>query len=210
MLLTRNITRNSAFRTLSYDTISDILNRCLVREIDVKFRRNIGYLTLHFKQYSNENNNIKTLNYKLVRHFSSSNSIGSSTTLELTPVQFEKVSDDTLDSLCEYFDELVEEAVHLLDADVSYGDGVLTIKFGNPYGTYVINRQTPNKQIWLSSPKSGPKRYDFIDGKWIYKHDGKTLHELLNDEIPPIIKNQTNFYKCSYSGKEKEAAMKSL
>ncbi|CAK9795964.1 Frataxin homolog, mitochondrial [Anthophora quadrimaculata] len=177
MLLTRNITRNSAFRTLSYDTISDILNRCLVREIDVKCRRNIGYLTVHFKQYSNENNNIKTLNYKLVRHFSSSNSIGSSTTLELTPVQFEKVSDDTLDSLCEYFDELIEQAAHLLDADVSYGDGVLTIKF---------------------------------DGKWIYKHDGKTLHELLNDEIPSIIRNQTNFYKCSYSGKEKEAAMKSI
>lgn len=86
-------------------------------------------------------------------------------------------------------------------------DGVLTVKFGTSHGTYVINRQTPNKQIWLSSPKSGPKRYDFINGRWIYKHDGKTLHELLNSEIAAIIKDQTNFNKCSFSGKEREATM---
>lgn len=83
-------------------------------------------------------------------------------------------------------------------------DGVLTVIFGDPYGTYVINRQTPNKQIWLSSPKSGPKRYDFINGQWIYKHDGKTLHELLNNEIPSIVKNQACFDKCSFSGKNKQ------
>lgn len=117
-------------------------------------------------------------------------------------MQFEKISDDTLDSLTEYFDELIEKADHLRDADVSYGDGVLTVKFGDSYGTYVINRQTPNKQIWLSSPKSGPKRYDFINGKWIYKHDGKSLHELLNTEIPIIVKSQACFDRCSYSGKE--------
>ena len=33
--------------------------------------------------------------------------------------------------------------------------GVLTVKVGD-HGTYVINKQTPNKQIWLSSPT----RYD--------------------------------------------------
>jgi frataxin-like iron-binding protein CyaY len=29
--------------------------------------------------------------------------------------------------------------------------GVLTARLG-PYGTYVYNKQTPNRQIWLSSP----------------------------------------------------------
>lgn len=57
---------------------------------------------------------------------------------------------------------------------------------------------------------SGPKRYDFINGRWIYKHDGKTLHELLNNEIATIIRNQTNFDKCSFSGKEREATMTDL
>ncbi|EZA53409.1 hypothetical protein DMN91_004709 [Ooceraea biroi] len=126
-----------------------------------------------------------------------------STQYELSSVQYEKICDETLDSLTEYFEELVEAAAHLPDADVAYGDGVLTVKFGEPHGTYVINRQTPNKQIWLSSPKSGPKRYDFMNGRWIYKHDGKSLHELLNNEIPTIVKNQACFDKCSFSGREK-------
>lgn len=81
-------------------------------------------------------------------------------------------------------------------------DGVLTVKFGELHGTYVINRQTPNKQIWLSSPKSGPKRYDFINSQWIYKHDGKSLHELLNSEIPGIVKSEACFDKCTFSGRE--------
>ena len=30
-------------------------------------------------------------------------------------------------------------------------DGVLTVRLGD-LGTYVINKQTPNRQLWLSSP----------------------------------------------------------
>lgn len=88
-------------------------------------------------------------------------------------------------------------------------DGVLTVKFDEPHGTYVINRQTPNKQIWLSSPKSGPKRYDFVNSQWIYKHDGKTLHELLNNEISTIVKFEVCFDKCSFSGREKQVMIDS-
>ncbi|XP_034942563.1 uncharacterized protein fh isoform X2 [Chelonus insularis] len=40
---------------------------------------------------------------------------------ELDFVQFERISNETLDSLTEYFDELIEKAEHLDDADVSYG-----------------------------------------------------------------------------------------
>lgn len=73
--------------------------------------------------------------------------------------------------------------------------GVLTLKFP-PAGTYVINKQPPNKQIWLSSPISGPKRYDYAvlsegqdakegtgAGGWVYMRDGSTLAELLEAEI---------------------------
>ena len=72
---------------------------------------------------------------------------------------------------------------------------MLTLTFP-PNGTYVINKQPPNKQIWLSSPLSGPKRYDWIVigegmhqkqesgvGDWIYMRDGSTLNELLRKEI---------------------------
>lgn len=73
--------------------------------------------------------------------------------------------------------------------------GVMTITVANK-GTYVINKQPPNKQIWLSSPLSGPKRYDFCVanegqgdkegtalGTWIYLRDGSSLDELIHKEI---------------------------
>jgi frataxin len=66
-------------------------------------------------------------------------------------------------------------------------------------GTFVLNKQPPNKQIWLSSPISGPKRYDwivggdrmhekqdsrpFVSGQWVYLRDGSNLTDLLNSEL---------------------------
>lgn len=64
-------------------------------------------------------------------------------------------------------------------------------------GTYVLNKQPPNKQIWLSSPESGPKRYDWVvqgesmahkeesipSGDWIYLRDGSSLVDLIKNEI---------------------------
>ncbi|KAH0566565.1 frataxin homolog, mitochondrial [Cotesia glomerata] len=160
-----------------------------------------GYSSVNsYKHLFFNNNNKYTFHGTIINHFSDNSSNVSHS--ELNNVEFEKISNETLDSLTEYFDELIEDATHLDDADVSYGDGVLTIKFGGEYGTYVINRQTPNKQLWLSSPTSGPKRYDFIDGTWIYKHDSKSLHELLDTEIPKIINKSTSFHdNCSYSSK---------
>lgn len=54
-----------------------------------------------------------------------------------------------LEHLTEQFENLDGNFVE----DVVGTDGVVTIKFsGNK--VYVINKQTPNKQIWLSSPFS--------------------------------------------------------
>jgi len=49
----------------------------------------------------------------------------------------------------------------------------------------VINKQPPNKQIWLSSPISGPKRYDYSpeQDEWVYLRDGNSLDALLNEEL---------------------------
>ena len=68
-----------------------------------------------------------------------------------------------------------------------------------PNGTYVLNKQPPNRQIWLSSPISGPKRYDWVvqegqsvgvgdgatvpSGKWLYVRDGSSLTALLQAEV---------------------------
>nr|AAH58533.1 Fxn protein [Mus musculus] len=80
-------------------------------------------------------------------------------------------------------------------------DGVLTIKLGGDLGTYVINKQTPNKQIWLSSPSSGPKRYDWTGKNWVYSHDGVSLHELLARELTKALNTKLDLSSLAYSGK---------
>lgn len=63
-------------------------------------------------------------------------------------------------------------------------------------GTYVLNKQPPNKQIWLSSPHSGPKRYDWCiasdgqgdkegtgTGHWVYTRDQTTIDQLILEEL---------------------------
>lgn len=64
--------------------------------------------------------------------------------------------------------------------------GVLTVKLGR-HGTYVINKQAPNRQIWLSSPVSGPFRYDYIDGHWRYARDGRDMLAQLQEELAGLL-----------------------
>ncbi|XP_077200998.1 frataxin, mitochondrial isoform X2 [Paroedura picta] len=65
---------------------------------------------------------------------------------------YEKLAEETLESLMDFFEDLADKHFIPEDYDVSFGTGVLTVKLGGNIGTYVINKQTPNKQIWLSSP----------------------------------------------------------
>ncbi|XP_053692761.1 frataxin homolog, mitochondrial [Sabethes cyaneus] len=144
--------------------------------------------------------------HKQTRNASSMNPNDFIATSLIDSVTFESVCSETLESLCDYMEKLVEETSFLKSADVTYGDGVLTVNFGEPYGTYVINRQSPNRQIWLSSPTSGPKRYDFIPDKsiinkgcWVYKHDGISLHELLQKELREIVQRDVEFLSLPHS-----------
>jgi frataxin len=117
--------------------------------------------------------------------------------------QYEINSNETLESLTERFDELLEDPiVNLTDADVQYSSGVLTVKLGAELGTYVLNKQTPNLQIWLSSPKSGPKRFDFLNNTWIYKRTGESLHELLSREISEGLRVQADFTTCAFGARK--------
>ncbi|KAI6222760.1 Ferroxidase [Aphelenchoides besseyi] len=102
---------------------------------------------------------------------------------ELTESEFDRQAERLLHQLTDFFDQLPDRVRTHADYDVSYSMGVLTVVIDPNVGTYVINKQTPNRQIWLSSPKSGPKRYDWIDNKWVYAHDGVPLLELLESEF---------------------------
>ncbi|KAF9073740.1 Frataxin [Rhodocollybia butyracea] len=101
----------------------------------------------------------------------------------LSMEQYHKISDEAMDTLLEELEVIIEDNGDP-SYEVEYHSGVLTLKLGDT-GTYVINKQPPNKQIWLSSPFSGPKRYDYdeSDGSWRYSRDNKRLDELLNEEL---------------------------
>ncbi|XP_047448068.1 frataxin, mitochondrial [Mugil cephalus] len=118
---------------------------------------------------------------------------------ELTEPAYEKLADETLDSLADYFEDLMDEAFTGPEYDVVFSSGVLSVKVGGEHGTYVINKQTPNRQIWLSSPTSGPKRYDWTGERWVYVHDGISLHQLLSKEFSIIFNRDIDLGDLRYS-----------
>ncbi|RDB29582.1 Frataxin, mitochondrial [Hypsizygus marmoreus] len=109
---------------------------------------------------------------------------------DLSIERYHILSDTTMDTLLESLENLLDDLGNP-DYEVEYHSGVLTLLLGEK-GTYVINKQPPNKQIWLSSPFSGPKRYDYseVNDNWLYSRDGHSLGDLLNDELSKAL-NQT-------------------
>ncbi|KAL2215924.1 Frataxin-like domain-containing protein [Thermoascus aurantiacus ATCC 26904] len=112
----------------------------------------------------------------------------------LTNQQYHEYADYYLNYLLSELEKAQEEGS---DIEAEYSAGVLNIIVPSA-GTYVLNKQPPNKQIWLSSPISGPKRYDWVvegdqthekqdtrypNGQWIYLRDGSNLTDLLNAEL---------------------------
>ncbi|KAL1958151.1 hypothetical protein VTO42DRAFT_5006 [Malbranchea cinnamomea] len=123
---------------------------------------------------------------------------GSTHVLEATPITdelYREYSEEYFNVLLSELEELQETGS---DIEAEYSAGVLTINVPG-VGTYVLNKQPPNRQIWLSSPISGPKRYDwvvlgdgqhekegtreYVGGQWIYLRDGSNLTTLLNEEL---------------------------
>ncbi|KAI9820762.1 MAG: Mitochondrial chaperone Frataxin [Pycnora praestabilis] len=106
--------------------------------------------------------------------------------------EYHELSDHYMDQLVSKLEQLQEEKENV---DVEFSAGVLTVAFP-PAGTYVVNKQPPNKQIWLSSPITGPKRYDWVFlgdsmhqkegqdvGDWVYLRDSSTLSDLIRKEL---------------------------
>ncbi len=90
----------------------------------------------------------------------------------------------------------------MAESDITLTSGVLTVKLPEPHGTFVINKQTPNQQIWLSSPQSGPARFDLVNSRsWVYRHTNESLHSLLNREIGKnILKLSDPGFETCYLG----------
>ncbi|KAI0202599.1 mitochondrial chaperone Frataxin [Astrocystis sublimbata] len=107
---------------------------------------------------------------------------------KITDDEYHKLADEILEGLEREYEEMQNQRQ---DIDVEYSQGVMNITIVD-VGVWVVNKQPPNKQIWLSSPITGPKRYDWVvvsegqdqkmdcaRGDWIYMRDGSSLSECL-------------------------------
>lgn len=106
---------------------------------------------------------------------------------DISMEKYHQLSDATIDTLLESLESLVD-SLEDSNYEVEYSSGVLTLTLGDK-GTYVINKQPPNKQIWLSSPLSGPKRYDYFpeQDSWYYARDGSSIGGLLEEELSKAL-----------------------
>ncbi|TFK76868.1 Frataxin [Pluteus cervinus] len=100
---------------------------------------------------------------------------------------YHSLSDTTMEALLDSLETLIDD-VDNTEYEVDYHSGVLTLNLGDK-GTYVINKQPPNQQIWLSSPFSGPKRYDYSPDHddWLYSRDNVAMGQLLNAELTKAL-----------------------
>uniref|UniRef100_A0A2K5JZY4 Frataxin, mitochondrial n=1 Tax=Colobus angolensis palliatus TaxID=336983 RepID=A0A2K5JZY4_COLAP len=129
-----------------------------------------------------------------------SGSLGHPASLDET--SYERLAEESLDCLAEFFEDLADKPYTFEDYDASFGSDVLTGKLGGDLGTYVINKQMPNKQIWLSSPSSGLKRCDWTGKNWVYSHDSVSLRDLLAAELTKALKTKPDLSSLAYSGKD--------
>ncbi|CCH59532.1 hypothetical protein TBLA_0B07150 [Henningerozyma blattae CBS 6284] len=105
--------------------------------------------------------------------------------INMTTREYEVAANQFLDSLLDDLEQLSEDYPTKF-SDVELNQGVLTLVFPE-VGTYVINKQPPNKQIWLSSPISGPNRFDYIKGNWVSMRNRTKLIDVLNKEISSAL-----------------------
>ncbi|KAL5793936.1 hypothetical protein ACOSP7_002530 [Xanthoceras sorbifolium] len=106
--------------------------------------------------------------------------------------EFHRLANSTIHDLQEKFEEY-GDAVQIDGFDVDYGNEVLTIKLG-ALGTYVLNKQTPNRQLWLSSPVSGPSRFDWDQNvqAWVYRRTKANLLKVFEDELEQLCGKPIN------------------
>jgi frataxin len=99
--------------------------------------------------------------------------------------EFERAAGKVLNGLMAQIEDQAE------DLEVDLQGGILTIELPSG-GQYLLNKHAPNREIWLSSPKSGA---------WHFRHDPEAgwvstrvvddarpqLHRLLSDELADAI-----------------------
>lgn len=116
--------------------------------------------------------------------------------------EYFRAINETMDHIVEVLEpileewEMEEENSGCDDIEVdNLGDGVVNVRLGENVGTFVISRQTPSRQLWLSSPVSGPwhYNYDHLTGRWLCTKGGAPFWELMERELSEVLKRGVKF-----------------
>ena len=122
---------------------------------------------------------------------------------DLSAARFHQICDLTLEQLSDQL-SVLELALND-DTEVECSQGILKLNMAGDGGTWIINKQTPNRQIWWSSPISGPRRYeldmqkldavtfdadnnttDDLTSIWRFTRDGSALGDTMAEEMLQI------------------------
>jgi frataxin len=102
--------------------------------------------------------------------------------MSLDESSFTRIADETLESYMDAIEGALGD-----QADIDLESGILTIEL-DAGGEYVINKHAPNRQIWMSSPKSGATHYNY-DAEaagWRCTRSGDGLAEKLSAELKEL------------------------
>ncbi|MCC7272794.1 MAG: iron donor protein CyaY [Alphaproteobacteria bacterium] len=67
-------------------------------------------------------------------------------------------------------------------ADAELRDGILTLELDEG-GTFVVNKHGPNREIWLSSPRSGAWHFAWNGTVWASTRGPETLEAVLAADL---------------------------
>lgn len=109
---------------------------------------------------------------------------------EITESQYHQAADPAMNELVDFLEDLEDNH----DISPEYDSGVLSIIMPDDK-EYVINKHTPSRQIWVSSPYSGASYFSLQEGVWRMRRgqasekgtQPPTLFEFIKSEISTKI-----------------------
>lgn len=123
-------------------------------------------------------------NQQHTKLYSSDTSFNYSQTIYLNAVN------ETIETIAHQIEDMVDEGAfdeslgENTEVEVTNSDGVLNISIGKS-NTFIISRQTPSRQLWLSSPISGPWHYNFdaVKRDWLCTKGETNFYDRLDTEF---------------------------
>lgn len=95
----------------------------------------------------------------------------------MNQADFERRAAEILDTL---FEQIEDQLGDWLDVEMT--GGILQIELPDG-GAYVVNRHAPNREIWLSSPRSGAWHFAAGEGGWRSTRGSEELTAVLAGEL---------------------------